>query len=408
MLSVLFKLADHVGAHRAPNLDAHERDRARQRVMIAAVFGLAAAWAAFDASRAGPVPALLLLVPILSVGYALTALVHLRWLLPRRGVTLGGQYSFIVLDSVLTVTSLVGAPSVLAPFYPVLMVQIVRCGMRYGLRTLWLAWAAAVLAAAVLMPFSSFWTTEVGLLRSFMVMMVIIPVLFGPLVQSLHRITDELRGAAGTDPHTGLANRRSLFEQLRLARARNAREGTMLAVMLFDLDHFKAVNDTLGHAVGDRLLAVVADTLRSHARPGELVARLGGDEFVVLAEGLPVIAGVAQARDRAVQLVARIEAAAQPLAPGLGVSASAGVHCWAVGAQAPRADATPAVDRDVDSDLLAQADRAMYESKRAGKGRVAVTAPQRVGSSLPPSPPTAPAVPAVAVEAVGREAGLPH
>lgn len=376
MVSTLRKLAEYIGAHRAADRDAHERDRARQRVAIATVFGLASGWAAVDAGRAGAVPVLLAAVPVFSMGYALLALFHLRWLLPRRGVTLFGQYSFIVLDSVLTVVALVGAPSMLAAFYPVLMVQIVRCGMRYGLRTLWLSWAAAALAAAALMPFSSDWTSEASLLRSFVVMMVIIPVLFGPLVQKLVRANDALRAAATADPLTGLGNRRMLFEQLRLARASSVRTSTMLAVVLFDLDRFKAVNDTLGHACGDRLLAAVADCLRAQLRPGEVAARLGGDEFVVLIEGLPPGHGVALARDRAAQLVAHIGVAATAVAPGLGVSASAGVHCWAADP-----DAVPLPERDIDSELLAQADRAMYACKRAGRGRVAVSTPQPVGAA---------------------------
>ena len=68
------------------------------------------------------------------------------------------------------------------------------------MRTLWLSWAAAALAAAALMPFSSDWTSEASLLRSFVVMMVIIPVLFGPLVQKLVRANGALRAAATADP----------------------------------------------------------------------------------------------------------------------------------------------------------------------------------------------------------------
>lgn len=377
MLSALHSLVDHIGAHRASDREAHERDRARQRVAIAFLFSLGALWAALPVGPGGAMSALPLVVAGLSLAYALVALVHLRWVLPRTGVTLRSQYSFIVLDSVCTVMAMVGAPSVLAALYPVLMVQIVRCGMRYGLRTLWLSWAAAALTAAALMPFSPFWTGDASLLRSFVVMMAIIPVLFGPLVQSLLRAHDSLRVAATVDALTGLGNRRLLFDQLRLARARQARTDSLLAVMLFDLDRFKAVNDTLGHASGDRLLVAVADCLRAQVRDGELVARLGGDEFVVLIERLPPRNGVALARDRAAQLVAQIQLAAEAAAPGLGVTASAGVHCWtadALAAQLP--------ERDIDSDLLAQADRAMYTSKRAGRGRVAVSALQPAGAAV--------------------------
>ena len=258
--------------------------------------------------------------------------------------------------------------------------------MRYGERSLWLAWGAAVLAAAALLPFSAFWRGDSGLLHSFVVMMVIIPVLFGPLVRTLHRSAGALRDAAGADALTGLGNRRTLTTQLHTARQRSVRDQTMLAVMLFDLDNFKRVNDTLGHGAGDRLLIAVADVLRAGNRPGDGIARLGGDEFVVLLQDLPVTTGVALARDRATQLVQQIGAAAQALAPGLAVSASAGVHCWTGSPESAAAEAGPLDE----SDLLIQADRAMYECKRAGKGRVAITILQAVGTPVtarPPAPP---------------------
>jgi diguanylate cyclase (GGDEF)-like protein len=377
MPSALQSLADFIGAHRAPDREAHERDRARQRAAISLAFCLGALWAALPTGPGAAVAGLPLAVAGLSLAYALLALVHLRWVLPRSGVTLGSQYGFIVLDSVCTVTALVGAPSVLAALYPVLMVQIVRCGMRYGLRALWLSWAAAALTAAALMPLSPFWSSDTGLLHSFVVMLVVIPVLFGPLVQTLVRANDSLRAAATVDALTGLGNRRLLFDQLRQARARSARANSMLAVMLFDLDRFKVVNDTLGHAAGDRLLAAVADCLRAHVRDGELAARLGGDEFVLLTEGLPLNHGLALAHDRAVQLVAQIQLAADAVAPVFGVTASAGVHCWTAHAQA-----TTLPERDIDSDLLAHADRAMYASKRAGPGRVAGSALQPASATL--------------------------
>jgi diguanylate cyclase (GGDEF)-like protein len=375
MRALLLKMAEFFGAHRAEQRDAHERDRARQRLIITLAMAAIAGWTALDASRHGPIPAATLLVLALLVGYALVAQAYRHFVLLRGGSGLLGQYGFIVLDAVVTVSALVGAPEIMAPFYSVLMVQIMRCGMRYGERTLWLAWGVAVVASAALMPFSAYWVGEAALLRSFIVMMLIIPVLFVPLVRTLHRATHDLRDAAGQDALTGLGNRRTLSAQLQRARQHCARDGGMLALMLFDLDNFKAVNDTLGHGVGDQLLVAVADALRAACRPGDLIARLGGDEFVVLVEGLPPLTGVALARDRADQLVAQIALAAQSVAPGLGVSASAGVHCWLAGPQ-DGGDAGHVVG---ESDLLTQADRAMYACKRAGKGRVMVTAPHAVG-----------------------------
>jgi len=356
MRRLLQRFISYVGAHNAQQRDAHERDRARQRAVISAAFAAMTAWGAWRA----PVPSLLdAAVPVLSLCYTLVAVLHLKFVLSRRRAGVTSQYVFIVLDSAVTVLACVGAPAVLAAFYPVLMVQIVRCGMRYGLRTMWLSWASGALAAAALLPLSDFWVAQEQLLRSFLIMMVVIPVLFGPLIRTLHRVTSELRVAAGSDPLTGLSNRRTLTEHIRLARERCEREGTLLAVMLFDLDNFKVVNDTLGHAIGDQLLERVAAAIQRCCRSGDFLARIGGDEFVLLVEGLPPATGRQRAQAIADKVVAVVQATADELVPVAEVSASAGIYCWAAGEPAAAAD----------TDLIELADRAMYAAKRGGKGR---------------------------------------
>jgi len=98
------------------------------------------------------------------------------------------------------------------------------------------------------------------------------------------RLAEQLRHHAFHDPLTDLANRALFHDRLEHAMARHNRTGGQLAVLLLDLDAFKTVNDALGHAVGDQLLSIVADRLRTAMRPSDTVARLGGDEFVVLIE----------------------------------------------------------------------------------------------------------------------------
>jgi diguanylate cyclase (GGDEF)-like protein/PAS domain S-box-containing protein len=162
---------------------------------------------------------------------------------------------------------------------------------------------------------------------------------------------------ATTDELTQLPNRRMLDEQLELALARARRGGLAVAVLNVDLDHFKEVNDSLGHAYGDRLLVEVAGCLRAGARETDVVARVGGDEFVILLADLDV----QEAPQLAQTVVDRIaDVLSEPLAIDpveLRVEASIGVAIY------------PTDSRDAKG-LLAIADAAMY----AGKPPLANTA----------------------------------
>ena len=163
--------------------------------------------------------------------------------------------------------------------------------------------------------------------------------------QQLHA---ELMRAARYDDLTGLPNRRLFHDRLRIALARARRTDKRMALLFVDIDHFKEVNDTLGHAAGDRLLQEVSDRLTQCARRSDTVARLGGDEFVVLAEEL--------ARADDAQIIAdKIRAAVgAPLVIGertLNVSASVGIALFPD--QGEQAD-----------QLLRLADSAMYEDKQ--------------------------------------------
>ncbi|WP_433305725.1 diguanylate cyclase domain-containing protein [Actinoplanes sp. CA-030573] len=155
------------------------------------------------------------------------------------------------------------------------------------------------------------------------------------------------------DHLTGLANRAQLRSRLEEALLR-ARRGSHVAVMLIDLDGFKQVNDTYGHAAGDQLLVTVAQRLRDGVRGADTAARLGGDEFAVLLDGM-------DAPEDAVTVAERLLVALQePLTVGgaeIRPGGSIGVAIW-------RGHA------DIDA-LLHQADTAMYAAKSAGKGRVA-------------------------------------
>jgi diguanylate cyclase (GGDEF)-like protein len=165
------------------------------------------------------------------------------------------------------------------------------------------------------------------------------------------RAEARIRHLANHDALTGLPNRRRFNERLREALAAPGRGG--VAVLLLDLDHFKNVNDTLGHQAGDALLRSAAARIRACTREGDLVARLGGDEFAVLMQG------DAGRRERAEALAGRIASAlAEPFAIDryrASVAASIGVATAA----------GPGASADA---MLRHADVALYRAKAAGRG----------------------------------------
>jgi diguanylate cyclase (GGDEF)-like protein/PAS domain S-box-containing protein len=163
----------------------------------------------------------------------------------------------------------------------------------------------------------------------------------------------EIALLARTDSLTGLANRATFLERLRQSFADAARGAKTFAVLYLDLDHFKPVNDTLGHAAGDQLLHEVAERLEACARDTDLVARLGGDEFAVLQADSDEPVGSAVLAGRI------LHSLAQPFTiegSEVNISASIGI--------CPHTPLSFGPD-----EMLAQADLALYRSKEQGRGQ---------------------------------------
>jgi diguanylate cyclase (GGDEF)-like protein/PAS domain S-box-containing protein len=169
----------------------------------------------------------------------------------------------------------------------------------------------------------------------------------------------ELERAATTDPLTGLLNR-TAFRRAAAEAMAAARHGIPSTLALLDLDHFKAINDTYGHAVGDKALLMVADLLRDRVRAGDVVGRVGGEEFAVLFSGLSQTAA-APVCDRI-----RVALGEQRLPGGdIGVTMSAGL-----------AELCPGFGLEP---IFEAADRALYRAKAAGRNRIAVESDPRGG-----------------------------
>ncbi|MDA0169559.1 EAL domain-containing protein [Solirubrobacter taibaiensis] len=178
-------------------------------------------------------------------------------------------------------------------------------------------------------------------------------------VTDLRELQDQLTHQAHHDPLTGLANR-ALFSQ-RVREALEPGGAGKVAVMFIDLDDFKGVNDTLGHAIGDELLRGVASRLVGSTRRQDVVARLGGDEFAVLVQrDEHVEQGAIELAERTLDsFLAPVQAGEKPL----NVSLSIGI-------------AAAQSNRTATDELLRDADVAMYEAKEGGKRRFAVFTPE--------------------------------
>ena len=166
-----------------------------------------------------------------------------------------------------------------------------------------------------------------------------------------------LHSAATTDELTGLYNRRALEERLEVELSRGALHGLHTTVVLIDIDLFKPINDTLGHAAGDRLLVLLAEVLRNQCRTLDVVGRLGGDEFLVV---LPMTTA-----SEALVFIGRVQGKVAK-----------------IGEQHPEFDhqtislgvaESPQHGSNAGS-ILAAADAALYEAKRAGRNTVALAA----------------------------------
>jgi diguanylate cyclase len=194
-------------------------------------------------------------------------------------------------------------------------------------------------------------------------LLLVYPVMVGQtayrLARRVRRANEELRTLSVTDGLTGLPNHTSWELAAEREFARSRRYAQPAAVLMMDLDHFKAVNDTHGHAAGDAVLRATGAVLRQLLRALDVPGRYGGEEFGVLLPGTD-LAGAEAIAER---IRARLDA--RPLADAGGLRVSASIGCAALEA----ADASAAA-------WIARADRALYRAKAAGRNRCVSDTPQ--------------------------------
>ena len=169
------------------------------------------------------------------------------------------------------------------------------------------------------------------------------------------RLAAEAQKLANTDPLTGLPNRRCTFGRLETMIDVATHRGGALTAIMFDIDHFKSVNDTWGHQTGDEVLVQVAELARRQARSGDVVGRVGGEEFVWLLPTLPGDAAHKLAERLRVSVARGLEGSTLPP-----VTISVGIAHFRAG--------------DDQQGLLARADAALYEAKSGGRNRVQLAA----------------------------------
>ena len=205
--------------------------------------------------------------------------------------------------------------------------------------------------------FGSVWLTVL----SSEALLFTISIAFIMLAMAKERAEQSHKQAAMVDPLTGLVNRRGFFVETAHVARRQADNPHLGAVMLIDLDNFKAINDRFGHAVGDKVLQIFAETAVQSVRPTDFVGRLGGEEFAAVLHNV--------GRERAMVIAERLRAAfaeATLMVEGCAVGATASIGMVF----------SDAADFDA-AELLTQADKALYEAKERGRNRVEVAGTER-------------------------------
>jgi diguanylate cyclase (GGDEF)-like protein len=324
----------------SPSLDKLRANRTLMAYTAAAMYG----GAAFDGAIEGLIPGdpSFAVAPVIASGVIVSLLVAFGPRLPRAWLAPLGPLGVLLIAVALSATPGAGDGAVLY-MWPVLWTSFFFG--RRGAVVIVLCIGAAHAGTLLLLPESSSYP---GRWVDVMISVSVVAAVILTLVDRNDRLLTQLAEEARTDALTGLLNRRGFDERAHLELARARREDASIAIVAFDIDYFKRVNDEWGHETGDRVLERVAGLLADSSREIDVVARFGGEEFVVLLPGEDAEGG-REFAERARRVIAH------DAAPLPNVRLSAGVAA--------------AVAPALLDDLVQRADTALYKAKRSGRDR---------------------------------------
>jgi diguanylate cyclase (GGDEF)-like protein len=242
-------------------------------------------------------------------------------------------------------------------FFAIYLWVTIGNGLRYGSRYLYTAMIMGIISFTTVFISSSYWKQQWGFSTGLLIGQIALPLYFSILLKQLNNQHNELKKLyeqmakhATHDSLTSLPNRKHFYDRLSETMASAKQEGRGFTVLYLDLDGFKAINDDLGHAVGDQLIERTARRLEKCVRKADMVARVGGDEFIVILRDIAP-SDVTKVAEKI------IESLAEPFmiaGKTLSITTSIGVATY------------PQDGEDVNT-LIHSADSAMYEAKRNGK-----------------------------------------
>ena len=242
-------------------------------------------------------------------------------------------------------------------FFAIYLWVTIGNGLRYGARYLHTAMTVSIVSFTVVFGNSAYWRGQWGFSTGLLIGMVALPLYFSSLLKQLNdqhnemkKLYEQMARYATHDSLTNLPNRKHFHDQLAntIVTARQTK-GTF-TVLYLDLDGFKAINDVMGHGIGDRLIENTARRLERCVRKGDMVARVGGDEFVVLLQDVASF-DIAKVAENIIESLSKPFTIAEKT---LCITTSIGVATY------------PHDGADANA-LIHNADSAMYETKRSGK-----------------------------------------